>query len=128
MIELHNQAITAKLRGDLQRGRGEGKTYTKLYGRHEHRVVMEQKLGRELLPGEIVHHIDHNKKNNHPDNLMVMTQSEHARLHSTKNRKCEVDGCDNKHRSLGLCNSHYRKMRYKTIYKPRRNHAQANYV
>lgn len=112
MTEIHNQARTAKLRGDLQRGRGEGKTYTKLYGRHEHRVVMEQKLGRPLLPGEIVHHIDHDKKNNHPDNLMVMTQSEHARLHSTKNLLCGIEGCGKKHRQRGYCDKH-RKM-YKT--------------
>lgn len=42
---------------------------------------MEEKLGRSLQPGEIVHHIDGNKRNNSPENLMVMTQSEHARLH-----------------------------------------------
>lgn len=103
---LHNQARTAKLRGDLQRGRGEGKTYTKLYGRHEHRVVMEQKLGRALLPGEIVHHVDHNKKNNHPDNLVVMTQSEHAKLHSTKNLLCGLPDCGRKHRCRGYCDKH----------------------
>ncbi len=71
-------------RGDLQRGRGEGKTYRKLNGRHEHRVVAEQKLGRALLPGEIVHHADEVKQNNLPQNLDVLaSQSEHAKLHFT---------------------------------------------
>lgn len=55
--------------------------YRKVGQRHEHRRVAEQKLGRPLLLGEIVHHRDHNKRNNHPDNLEVMTQAEHARIH-----------------------------------------------
>lgn len=37
--------------------------------RLEHRVVMERVLGRELFPGENVHHIDGDKRNNDPDNL-----------------------------------------------------------
>lgn len=51
---------------------------TKLY---EHRLVMEEELGRPLKSSEIVHHIDGNKKNNHPDNLMIMTRSEHMKEH-----------------------------------------------
>jgi len=113
METIHNQARTARLRGDMMRGRGEGKSYTKLYGRHEHRVVMEAKLGRPLLSEEIVHHIDHNKKNNHPDNLMVMTRSEHARHHATKNRLCGIRDCGRTHRQRGYCDKHRR------IYKDR---------
>ena len=56
-------------------------TYRKLHGRHIHRVIAEQVIGRPLAKGEIVHHIDGNKQNNDPSNLQVMTQSEHMKLH-----------------------------------------------
>lgn len=47
----------------------------------EHRIVMEQKLGRELTSNEIVHHKNESKKDNDPDNLEVMTRAEHSKLH-----------------------------------------------
>lgn len=50
--------------------------------RLEHQVIAEQTLGRRLRRGEIVHHIDHDRANNSPDNLQVMTQAQHAALHS----------------------------------------------
>lgn len=56
-------------------------TYRKRMGRHEHRVVAEEMIGRPLKSHEIVHHKDGNKHNNRPDNLEVMTQSEHIALH-----------------------------------------------
>lgn len=34
-----------------------------------HRLVMEEKLGRRLEPGEVVHHRDGDRANNVPDNL-----------------------------------------------------------
>lgn len=63
------------------RRRGSGKGYTKVKGIHKHRVVAEKMLGRALRPGEIVHHKDGNKRNNEPENLEVMSQSDHIREH-----------------------------------------------
>ncbi len=65
---------------------GEGRTYVKNYGRHEHRVVAEQMLGRPLMPGEVVHHIDGNKRNSSINNIRVYkSQSEHAKFHAEFN-------------------------------------------
>ena len=49
---------------------------------YEHRVVMTKKLGRKLLPEEVVHHLDENPENNSPDNLRLFAnQSEHMKHH-----------------------------------------------
>lgn len=57
-----------------------------------HRQEMEEFLGRELLPTEIVHHIDGNPSNNNIENLhLCATSSEHAKLESI-NRKRGKDG------------------------------------
>lgn len=47
----------------------------------EHRLVMEEHLGRELSSNEIVHHIDGNKLNNDISNLVLTTRSQHIEEH-----------------------------------------------
>lgn len=49
----------------------------------QHRLVMEDLLGRKLRAGELVHHKDGNPRNNDPDNLQLVTYKEHYELHKT---------------------------------------------
>lgn len=50
--------------------------------RREHDLIMEQIIGRKLNPDEQVHHINGEKLDNRPENLMVLTNSEHQKLHN----------------------------------------------
>lgn len=46
-----------------------------------HTVMMEDRLGRALKSDEEVHHIDENRQNNADNNLALLTNSGHGRLH-----------------------------------------------
>lgn len=56
----------------------------------EHRVVMERKIGRQLTQREFVHHKNGNKVDNRPDNLMLVTGSEHRRIHNRRLSESEL--------------------------------------
>lgn len=63
---------------------------------YEHRVVAETKLGRRLLPGELVHHLDGCKTNNDPDNLEVHASiAEHSVHHRTHDKGLRMPGESN---------------------------------
>jgi HNH endonuclease len=65
-----------------------GYRYISVNGRKiaEHRHFVEQREGRELASNEVVHHVDGDKLNNAPDNLVVLTKGEHTRLHAKRPR------------------------------------------
>jgi transposase-like protein len=63
-----------------------GKTY--IGGRYvyEHRYLMEQKLGRLLRPGEVVHHRNGDRLDNRMENLEILEHRIHSRHHASEQR------------------------------------------
>lgn len=52
------------------------------YGKPIHRTIVEDSIGRELNEGEVVHHINLIKTDNHIKNLYVCeSSSEHTKIH-----------------------------------------------
>lgn len=52
----------------------------------EHRLVMEEQLGRYLEPDEDVHHVNEDTTDNRPENLVVLNRLEHKLVHSLLRR------------------------------------------
>lgn len=55
-------------------------------GRGQHRVLMEEILGRKLGFDEIVHHINGDRADNRLENLQLLSRAEHSRYHLNKRR------------------------------------------
>jgi hypothetical protein len=56
-------------------------------GIREHRLIMENKIGRKLHRWEFVHHINGIRNDNRIENLQIMTPSEHTKLHHSRGNK-----------------------------------------
>lgn len=48
----------------------------------QHRIVVEDHLGRKLIDDEVVHHINECKTDNRIENLQIVSRREHARIHN----------------------------------------------
>ena len=60
-----------------------------------HRVLVENRIGRLLLGGEVVHHVDCDKTNNADSNLELLTRASHSQLHTLESSvtcKCVICG------------------------------------
>lgn len=58
----------------------------------EHRLVVESLLGRYLERWEEVHHINHDKTDNRPVNLAVLTHAEHRAAHAGRPHNISPEG------------------------------------
>lgn len=53
----------------------------------EHRLIMEEHIGRYLRKDEEVHHINRKRNDNRIENLMLLSVSEHKSLHNKERRE-----------------------------------------
>lgn len=73
--DLHAVGVSLKSDGYLEFTRGPHK------GRPVHDVIVEQRIGRRLMPNEIVHHDNEVRHDNSDKNLILMTRADHTALH-----------------------------------------------
>lgn len=86
--------------------------------KQEHRLVMEQHIGRLLCEDEVIDHLNGDKLDNRLENLSLTNQPDHARRHfalatwSKQHERCvECGSTEYRHYAHGLCRPCYRRER-----------------
>lgn len=59
-----------------------------------HTVLMEREIGRYLYDDEVVHHINHNRKDNRICNLMLMKKKDHMSMHMKERHEKRRKQCN----------------------------------
>jgi hypothetical protein len=90
-----------------------------------HRLVAEQKYGCDIAPGENVHHLDGNRLNNDPSNVVIVSHAEHQRIHcgtrdGTFCLKCRIELYNDDGGAKGLCRGCYKKAHNRAYYQKHR--------
>lgn len=84
----HARGTRVTVKGYIEYTRGVNK------GRKVHDVLMEEVIGRRLVRGEQVHHVDGNKANNAMANLRLLDRAEHMRIHRKQDHHLRKRGSD----------------------------------
>ena len=84
-------------------GRSYGAASTKSRWAHEHVVIAERALGKALPNGAEVHHVDEDKRNNTPSNLVICQDVAYHRLLHQRARIVRAGGNTNTQRMCGVC-------------------------
>lgn len=71
---------------------------------YEHIVIAEKELGRGIREDEEVHHLDFNRLNNSPENLIVLPSISHVKLH-TWMRYNKIKPIQKEVRRCKICNN-----------------------
>ena len=59
---------------------------------YEHRLVAEEKLGRRLRPGEIIHHLNDDRTDNRPENIRVVNGNAEHYVYHRKRQDLRLPG------------------------------------
>jgi hypothetical protein len=98
---------------------------------YEHRVVMEIKLGRYLSKDEHVHHINHCRWDNRPENLMVVSNKDHGKITQSEiavgYEMSTVENTDFSEEIMEYLNTHG-VLRYKRTKKPQKPKQLIEYI
>lgn len=84
-------------------------------GERIHRIIAEMKYGRKIKKGEAVHHVNDDKTDNRFGNVIILSHSEHAKLHLDRYRDIVNVGRKYCQRCV-ICNTWFFSKSKKSLY------------